>query len=185
MPGVLSKSQKANPLYNIDETWARSLKGLRVKAQGKAFINFDKRRNREWFGGVLFGYDNDRKMWKCRFDSDTDKTEHLRYDFIIKWVDEEAPNFHQYHLPVSPVPPPSTTATVNSTKYKMTDVIDWKQVFEDTEHPPIPILPIPFEGDQEEFDVDITPAELEELKDDQGVIRFEKVMEWCLSLIHI
>ena len=53
-------------------------------------------------------------------------------------------------------------------------------MFEDTEYPPIPILPIPFEGDQEEFDVDITAAELEELKDEQGVIRFEKVMEWCM-----
>ena len=52
----------------------------------------------------------------------------------------------------------------------MTDSIDWTQVFEDTEYPPIPILPIPFEGDQEEFDVDITAAELEELKDEQGVI---------------
>ena len=62
----------------------------------------------------------------------------------------------------------------------MTDVLDWTQVFEDTNYPPIPILPIPFEGDQEEFDVDITPEELDQLKDDQGVIWFEKVMEWCM-----
>ena len=48
------------------------------------------------------------------------------------------------------------------------------KVFAETEHPPIPILPIPFEGDQEEFDVDITAEELEDLKDDQGVIQFEK-----------
>ena len=62
----------------------------------------------------------------------------------------------------------------------MTDAVDWTHVFAETEHPSIPILPIPFEGDQEEFDVNITPEELEELKDDQGDIRFEKVMEWCM-----
>ena len=62
----------------------------------------------------------------------------------------------------------------------MTNMIDWIRVFTKTEHPPITILPIPFEGDQEEFDVDITPEELEELKEPQGVIRFEKVMQWCM-----
>ena len=65
----------------------------------------------------------------------------------------------------------------------MIDAIDWTQVFEETEHPPVPILPMPFEGDEAEFDVDITAAELEELKDDQGAIRFEKVMEGCLPQI--
>ena len=104
----------------------------------------------------------------------------MRYYSIIKYIDETARNFHQYDLPILPVPPPETTATVNSTKYKTTDVLDWTQVFEDTNYPPIPILPIPFEGDQEEFDVDITPEELDQLKDDQGVIRFENVMEWCM-----
>ena len=48
------------------------------------------------------------------------------------------------------------------------------------EHPPIPILLIPFRGDQEEFDVDITAEELENLKDDQAVIQFEEVMEWYI-----
>eukprot|EP00751_Fragilariopsis_kerguelensis_P029599 CAMPEP_0170918230 /NCGR_PEP_ID=MMETSP0735-20130129/7858_1 /TAXON_ID=186038 /ORGANISM="Fragilariopsis kerguelensis, Strain L26-C5" /LENGTH=52 /DNA_ID=CAMNT_0011316667 /DNA_START=91 /DNA_END=249 /DNA_ORIENTATION=+ len=52
----------------------------------------------------------------------------------------------------------------------MTDEIDWTQVFEETEHPLILILPIFFEGGEGEFDVDITASELEELKDDQGVI---------------
>ena len=52
----------------------------------------------------------------------------------------------------------------------MTDAIDWIRVFVETEHPQIPIQPIPFEGAQEEFNVDITPEELEELKDEQGVI---------------
>ena len=52
----------------------------------------------------------------------------------------------------------------------MTKDIDWTQDFENTEHPPIPILPLPFEGDKEEFDVNITDAELEGLKDSNGVL---------------
>ena len=52
----------------------------------------------------------------------------------------------------------------------MMDAIDWIQVFEDTEHSPVPTLPIPFEGEQEEFDADITPEELDQLKDEQGII---------------
>jgi len=40
--------------------------------------------------------------------------------------------------------------------------------------------PIPFSGDTEEFDVNITDEELEKLKDESGDIRFYKVMEWLL-----
>ena len=52
----------------------------------------------------------------------------------------------------------------------MIDAINWAQLFKEIEHQPIPILPIAFEGGEEELDVDITAAESEELKDDQGVI---------------
>ena len=52
----------------------------------------------------------------------------------------------------------------------MTDKIDWTRLLDETENPPIPIQPVPFEGDEEEFGVDITPEELDQLKDEQGVI---------------
>ena len=156
MPAVLSKSWRANPLYNINKTWARLLKGLRLSVEGRWFKNFPRRRWKEWFVGAVIGYNIDTKLWKVRFDLDTDDIMALQYDSIIEYVDESAFNFNQYHLPISPVPTPSTTATVGATKYTMTDMIDWTRVFEETEHPPIPILPISFEGDQEEFDVDIT-----------------------------
>ena len=88
---------------------------------------------------------------------------------VIECVDEITPNFHwRYHIPISPVSPAGTPVLVIATKYTITNVIDWKRLFEETEHPLIPILPIPVEGDQEEFGVDITHEELEELKDDQG-----------------
>ena len=49
----------------------------------------------------------------------------LRYDVIMKYIDENASNFNQYHLLISPVPPPSTTVTVGATKYTMMYMIDW------------------------------------------------------------
>ena len=39
----------------------------------------------------------------------------------------------------------------------------------------MPILPLPFGSDQEEFDVNITNAELARLKDSNSVLRFEKL----------
>ena len=70
---VLSKYQRASRLYNIDEHWARTLKGLRVRVQGKWFNRCARHRLKEWFGGIITGFDNDVKMWKCRFDENTDK----------------------------------------------------------------------------------------------------------------
>ena len=39
--------------------------------------------------------------------------------------------------------------------------------------------PIPYTGN-EEFAVNITDEEVEQLKDENGDIRFHKVMEWCI-----
>ena len=98
-----------------------------------------------WFGGTIIGYNNDTKLWKVRFYSDNDDTMALRYDtIIIEYIDEHASNFNQYHLPISPVQPPSTIATAGATKYTMTDMVDWARLFKETEHPPIP-----FRDDQE------------------------------------
>ena len=40
--------------------------------------------------------------------------------------------------------------------------------------------PIPFTGDDEEFKVDITDEQAAKLMEDNGDIRFYKVLEWCL-----
>ena len=42
------------------------------------------------------------------------------------------------------------------------------------------IEPIPFTGEPEEFSVKITDEEVTGLKDDNGDIRFSKVMVFCL-----
>ena len=42
------------------------------------------------------------------------------------------------------------------------------------------VEPIPFTDDNEDFTVNMTPEEVESLKDEAGDIRFSKVMEFCL-----
>ena len=164
-----SRSRRANPLYNIDESWARSLKGLRLSCEGRFFNNIHRSDRNKWFGGIVVGYNNDTKLWKVIFDTDTDKVEALRYDSIIEYIDETASNFDQFNLPVSPVAP-ETPVTIGPTKYTATNKNDWTRVLDEAVNPPIPIQPVPFEGDEEEFGVDITPEELDQLKDEQGVI---------------
>ena len=39
---------------------------------------------------------------------------------------------------------------------------------------------IPYNGENEEFLVNITLEELQAMKDDHGTIRYHKVLEWCL-----
>ena len=45
------------------------------------------------------------------------------------------------------------------------------------------IEPIPFTGESEEFSVKITDEEVAGLKDDNGDIRFTKVVEFCLPRV--
>ena len=43
------------------------------------------------------------------------------------------------------------------------------------------MAPIPFTGEREEFDVDITEEEINSMKDSNGTIQFiMDVMRWCL-----
>ena len=124
MPAVLSKSSRANPLYNIDKIQARSLQGLCLSVEVECFENFPRHKRKEQFGGIATGYNNNTKLWNIQFNPDTDDIIPLRYNTTIKCIDEYAFNFNQYHLPISLVPS-NTTATVGTTEYTKTDMIDW------------------------------------------------------------
>ena len=48
----------------------------------------------------------------------------------------------------------------------MADKLDWTEIFEERNHPTIPdMTPIPFAGEREEFDVNITQEEINTMKD--------------------
>ena len=42
------------------------------------------------------------------------------------------------------------------------------------------MTPIPFTGEKEEFNVDITDEEINSMKDSYGTIQFMDIMQWCL-----
>ena len=117
-----------------------------------------------------------------QFDNDDEDQQHMRYDVVIKFADKDAGMFGTFRLPVTPVPPPEEQAVHENETYGMADKLDWTKIFEDTNHPAIPdMTPIPFTGEREEFDVDITEEEeINNMKDLNGTIRFMNVMRWCL-----
>ena len=138
-----------------------------MSVEGRFINNIAQSCWNKWYGGTVIGYNNDTKLWKVIFDTDTDKVEALRYDSIIEYIDETAPNFNQFNLPISPVAL-ETPVRIGPTKYTVTNKNDWTRVLDEAVNPPIPIQPVPFEGDEEEFGVDITPAELKAQKDEQS-----------------
>ena len=118
----------------------------------------------------ITGFNSEKGMWKIRIDCERTIVYHMRYDTVLKYVNENAASFDMFKLPIDPISPPNQEETVGATEYLMTKAINWTQVFEDTNNPPIPISPFPFEGDQEEFNIDITYTELEGLKDSNGIL---------------
>jgi hypothetical protein len=44
------------------------------------------------------------------------------------------------------------------------------------------MTPITFTGEREEFDVNITEGEMNNMKDSNGTIRFMNVMRWCPTI---
>ena len=80
-------------------------------------------------------------------------------------------------------PPPEEAVTHNNEMFVMADKLDWTEIFEETNHPTLPdMTPIPFTGEREEFDVNITEGEMNNMKDSNGTIRFMNVMRWCPTI---
>ena len=76
------------------------------------------------------------------------------------------------------VPFVSTFFLSRKTYYK-TNPKEWTKINENGDNGRT-VEPIPFTDDNEDFTVNMTPEEVESLKDEAGDIRFSKVMEFCL-----
>jgi hypothetical protein len=63
--------------------------------------------------------------------------------------------------------------------YSLAPTEEWSRV-DDDEDGGRSIDPIEWTGGDEEFDVNITDAEINTMKDEKGEIRYEKVFEWAL-----
>ena len=63
--------------------------------------------------------------------------------------------------------------------YYRTDPKEWTKINDNGDNGRT-VEPIPFTDDNEDFTVNMTPEEVESLKDEAGDIHFSKVMEFCL-----
>ena len=179
---VLSKSLLASKWNLIDEEWAATLVGLRMKVRGSFWNNCSTQEKKTFYGGIIKEYNHDKRRWLVQFDNNDDEDQFMRYDAVLKFADEGAETFHDYRLPASPITPAAEEEAVHhNVTYVMADKLDWTEIFEDSNHPAIPdMTPIPFTGEREEFDVAATEEEINSMKDSNGTIRFMNVMRWCL-----
>ena len=94
------------------------------------------------------------------FDND-DEDQDMRYDCVVKYADEDAGTFCNFKLPANPIPPPEEAATHHNETFVMADKLNWTKTFEDANYPEIPdMIPIKYTGEREEFDVNITNEEI-------------------------
>ena len=65
--------------------------------------------------------------------------------------------------------------------YKMTAHVDWTKI--SVESPGRHIEPIPYTGENEFFGVNMSNWKIEQMKDEHGDIRYDKIFEWMLPTI--
>ena len=65
-------------------------------------------------------------------------------------------------------------------QYTMTKPHHWTKI--SAANPGQPIEPVPYTGVNEFFGVNMTDAEMERMKDENGDIRYNKVFEWMLPM---
>ena len=166
---VPSKSFLASKWYQIDKEWATELVGLRMKVRGSFLIILEwlywGRKETTFDGRIIKEYNHDKRRWLIQFDNN-DNVQHMCYDTVIKYADKDAGTFRDYRLPKNPITPPEEAATHHNETFAMADKLDWAEIFEERNHPTIPdMTPIPFTGEREEFDVNITQEEINTMKD--------------------
>ena len=94
-------------------------------------------------------YNHDIRRWLIQFDNN-DEDQHMHYDAVLKFVDEDAGTFDNVRLPTKPVPPLEEAADHENETYVMADKLDWTKIFEETNHPTIPDMkPITYTGERE------------------------------------
>ena len=153
----------------IDEEWATELVGLRMKVLGSFWNGVSDQEKRTFYGGIITEYNHDKKRWLIQFDNDDDD-QYMRYDAVLRFADEGADTFHDYKLPAIPIPPPEDEV-IHDNELFVIDKLNWTEIIQGTNNPEVADMePIPYTGEREEFDVDITEEEINSMKDSNGTI---------------
>ena len=84
----------------------------------------------------------------------------MRTKMLVRYV------IIDYQRTQSHSPKKQQPITNHNETFVMADKLDWTEIFEERNHPTIPdMTPIPFAGEREEFDVNITQEEINTMKD--------------------
>ena len=140
---------------------------------------YDRREEDVLWWNYQIIYNHDKKRWLIQFDNDDDD-QYMRYDAVLRFADEGADTFHDYKLPAIPIPPPQDEVIHNQELFVI-DKLNWTKIIQGTNNPEVSNMePIPYTGEREEFDVDITEEEINSMKDSNGTIRF---MHECNEMV--
>lgn len=192
----------------IDKEWAESLIGLRLKVPGSWWK--DEADKRRLFPCVVqqVDFEQDRRRYfQIKVLEEGDTLYPMRYDAVAGYADLDHDSTGSFQLPVEEVLDQrnarvsvarrrggrsrrNTSADNNeddednsaeARTYTMTDPDDWTMFDGNDASGYRTAESLPYTGGNEEAIVNITPEELEELKDDNGDIRFYKVFLWILA----
>jgi hypothetical protein len=130
--------------------------------------------------GKIVSFDIGSQKWNLLLDDPDDKDEYLMaYEAVCEYSNKEHSTFNWYQLPYDDdVEGDDEIETEDGMLYSLTPTEDWTRV--NIEEDGWSIDPIEWTGDDEEFSVKITDAEVKQLMDGNEEIRFEKIFEWCL-----
>ena len=70
---VLSKSLLASKWNLIDEEWAATLVGLRMKVRGSFWNNCSTQEKKAFYGGIIKENNHDKRRWLIQFDNNDDE----------------------------------------------------------------------------------------------------------------
>jgi hypothetical protein len=110
----------------------------------------------------------------------------MAYEAVYEYADEDTSTYDEYQLTYDAVLDGDEEIETEIATYTKTTWEEWNQVSTedgdgDGNGIGRPINPIECTVD-EDFSVMITDEEVEQLKDENGEIRYEKVFQWCLPL---
>ena len=162
------------PSHSCPE-WRNTLVGLQMSVPQHWWLGMSGNNLHQ---GSIDSFLEDQNLWLLKMD-DINEQElyHIRWDAVLKYVDVEAGTFAAYRLPAVPVPLPADEAEIARKKYVRTTAEEWTKIDGNNGRP---VAPIPYTNGDEAFSLNMTPKEIEGMKDASGNIRFHKVMQHLL-----
>ena len=164
-----------------------------MKVTGSWWDNSDSSRH-QLHAGKIHSFDfqqtQNQNYWQLQLDDVNEPDFYpMRYDDVRKYADDTCSLYSSFRLPAQLVPNPvSKTATPSSSEsenhkeYICTTPENWTVLKDGDDGRTIESFS--FTGESKALSVKITDQEVAGLQNDNGDIRFTKVMDWCLPLFH-